>query len=139
MFRGEIRPMRQEDLAQVERIQKEAAEAAAWPTIEYLAQDATVAVEGGAVVAFAVCRHLGGGEHELLNVAVARQERRRGIASVLIRHLMERSPGSWFLEVRESNSGARALYSALGFAVAGRRKRYYSQPLEDAVVMSVRS
>ena len=40
-----------------------------------------------------------------------------------------------FLEVRESNGAARALYAALGFTELARRKAYYSNPREDAVVM----
>jgi ribosomal-protein-alanine N-acetyltransferase len=40
-----------------------------------------------------------------------------------------------FLEVRESNSAARRLYGALGFAQVGRRRNYYRRPTEDAVVL----
>jgi ribosomal-protein-alanine N-acetyltransferase len=39
------------------------------------------------------------------------------------------------LEVRESNAAARTLYARWGFTVAGRRKRYYSHPTEDALLM----
>jgi ribosomal-protein-alanine N-acetyltransferase len=40
-----------------------------------------------------------------------------------------------FLEVRESNGGARALYASRGFEVAGRRAKYYRKPVEDALVL----
>jgi ribosomal-protein-alanine N-acetyltransferase len=40
-----------------------------------------------------------------------------------------------YLEVRESNAPARALYAAHGFQEAGRRKEYYRRPVEDAVVL----
>ena len=42
-----------------------------------------------------------------------------------------------FLEVRSSNSGARALYAALGFSQEGRRRNYYQDPAEDALVLSI--
>jgi ribosomal-protein-alanine N-acetyltransferase len=41
-----------------------------------------------------------------------------------------------FLEVRESNAGARAFYSKMGFVEAGRRKNYYREPAEDALLLS---
>jgi ribosomal-protein-alanine N-acetyltransferase len=41
-----------------------------------------------------------------------------------------------FLEVRESNGGARAFYSGLGFAQQGRRRKYYQDPVEDALLLS---
>jgi len=40
-----------------------------------------------------------------------------------------------FLEVRESNTAARALYGSRGFREIGRRKNYYRRPVEDALVM----
>jgi len=40
-----------------------------------------------------------------------------------------------FLEVRESNAPARALYTAQGFKEVGRRKQYYRRPVEDAIVL----
>ena len=42
-----------------------------------------------------------------------------------------------FLEVRESNVSARALYVKLGFAEIGKRKKYYSNPTEDAILMKL--
>jgi ribosomal-protein-alanine N-acetyltransferase len=47
----------------------------------------------------------------------------------------ERGAAELELEVREGNHGAIALYGGLGFVVSGRRKGYYSAPVEDAVLM----
>jgi len=43
--------------------------------------------------------------------------------------------GRWFLEVRESNIAALATYQSLGFHLNGKRKRYYHNPVEDAIVL----
>jgi len=89
----------------------------------------------GAVRGWAAVRSLGGGESELLQVEVAEGYRRRGLASALLAAALD---GTVFLEVRESNAAAIALYSTLGFLVTGRRKDYYSGPPEDALVMERR-
>jgi ribosomal-protein-alanine N-acetyltransferase len=47
----------------------------------------------------------------------------------------DRLPGTFFLEVRSSNTAAQALYAGLDFKPAGRRPRYYDSPVEDAIVM----
>jgi ribosomal-protein-alanine N-acetyltransferase len=57
----------------------------------------------------------------------------------LIRAALKAHPGEVFLEVRESNTAARALYAKLGFSDAGTRPKYYSEPEESAVVMRIRS
>ena len=73
----------------------------------------------------------------LMNVAVAPEMRRRGVAAALIREMFERSgSGARFtLEVRESNQPAIAMYERLGFQRAGRRQRYYQDNGEDALIM----
>lgn len=77
-------------------------------------------------------------EWELENIVVAEEFRRRGIGRRLLTEFMEHARGqsgrAIFLEVRESNQSARALYGRLGFEAAGVRKAYYSNPLEDAVL-----
>ena len=86
----------------------------------------------GAVRGWAAVRGLGAGESELLQVEVAAGYRRRGLA----RRLLEAAlAGTVFLEVREGNAGAIALYSTLGFVTVGRRRGYYAGPVEDALVM----
>ena len=88
----------------------------------------------GYVIAFAV-----GEDAELLNVAVESKFRGKGLAGQMLDAvLMElggRGVRTAFLEVRESNSAARALYGSRGFTEIGRRRNYYRRPVEDALVM----
>lgn len=73
----------------------------------------------------------------LMNVAVSPQHRRRGVATELIERLFGAAgTGSRFtLEVRVSNIGAIAMYEGFGFRSAGRRRRYYNDNGEDALIM----
>lgn len=88
----------------------------------------------GYAIAFAV-----GEDGEVLNVAVEPGFRGRGLAGrmldALLIELGARGVRTAFLEVRESNRAARALYGSRGFTEIGRRKAYYRRPVEDAVVM----
>lgn len=76
---------------------------------------------------------------ELGNVAVAESRRGGGIGTMLVDavllHASERGVREIFLEVRKSNSGAQNLYKGFGFYEVGRRKNYYVEPVEDALVM----
>ena len=78
-------------------------------------------------------------EAEVLNLAVAGQSRRRGIGGGLLDAglgiIRERGAREVFLEVRESNAAAIALYTSRGFAALSRRARYYRNPVEDALVL----
>jgi ribosomal-protein-alanine N-acetyltransferase len=78
-------------------------------------------------------------EGELTNIAVAPGSRRRGIARILLADVIEeagrRGTAHLYLEVRASNQAALALYARAGFREVGRRHRYYSGPVEDAIVM----
>ncbi len=78
-------------------------------------------------------------EGEILNLAVAPARHRGGIGRALVARtlatLARRGASRVFLEVRESNAAARALYAALGFGEVGRRPRYYRRPVEDAIVL----
>jgi [ribosomal protein S18]-alanine N-acetyltransferase len=87
----------------------------------------------------------GAGEMHLLNITVAPAVQSRGHARLmidaLIAHCRERAAHALWLEVRQSNARARAIYTRLGFVQQGVRKGYYPAPLgrrEDAVVMSLR-
>ena len=95
---------------------------------------------GGAVAGFIVSRLIGPELH-VYNVAVRPELRRRGVAARLLRTALEWGQRNGahlaFLEVREGNSAAQNLYRGCGFAVAGRRCRYYVAPVEDAILMSV--
>ncbi len=78
---------------------------------------------------------------DITNVAVLPAFRQKGLAKELMTALMTAAKGQGItriqLEVRETNTAARALYEALGFTVDGKRKRYYRRPDEDAVLMSL--
>ncbi len=78
-------------------------------------------------------------EGEILRVAVLPQYRRRGFARMLVLHLIEDAKAlgllSLELEVRENNHAARKLYENLGFEAVGRRKNYYKNPTEDALLL----
>jgi ribosomal-protein-alanine N-acetyltransferase len=81
-----------------------------------------------------------GAEWELENIVVAPETQEKGIGTRLLNELLARAQqaksNAVFLEVREANSAARALYEKLGFQQSGRRKSYYSNPLEDAILYS---
>jgi ribosomal-protein-alanine acetyltransferase len=93
--------------------------------------------EPPAIIGFLVSHNVDQ-EWELENIAVAEPARRRGVGKLLLSELSAnaRTGGGAeiFLEVRESNQNARALYSTLGFQEQGSRKSYYSNPEEDAVL-----
>ena len=94
---------------------------------------------GSGVMGFLIARRVAD-EMEILNLAVEAGIRRRGVASGLLETAFQSGRASGakraFLEVRVSNAGAIAFYQRLGFAPAGRRPRYYSDPPEDALVLS---
>jgi [ribosomal protein S18]-alanine N-acetyltransferase len=78
-------------------------------------------------------------EGEIADVAVAPAARRRGIARhLLVRvmvELVQAGVRTLYLEVRESNVPAKALYASLGFEQVGRRRGYYQHPSEDALLL----
>ena len=75
------------------------------------------------------------------NIAVLPSARRQGVASALLEefHSYGRAHGltNLFLEVRPSNAGAAALYRKMGYKEVGRRKNYYLDPKEDAIIMKL--
>ena len=79
------------------------------------------------------------GSGEILNLAVAPEFRRRGIGDALLEEGLRAFRGlratEVFLEVRESNHSAQALYLARGFRPVGQRASYYRNPREDALVL----
>ena len=92
-----------------------------------------------ALAAFLVARH-SPPEWELENIVVAPEVRGTGIGKKLMDTLLvqarQTSSDAVLLEVRESNAAARRLYEKLGFRETGRRKAYYANPGEDAVLYS---
>lgn len=92
---------------------------------------------GCGIVGFLVARQMAP-EWEIENIVVAPKVRRKGIGRQLVDALLaaagETNSESVFLEVRESNAAARKLYESAGFQQNGRRKSYYSDPPEDAIL-----
>ncbi len=76
-------------------------------------------------------------ETEILALAVGPRRRRQGLGRALLGALVGSRRGRIHLEVRESNVAARALYHWAGFTTTGRRRQYYSDPPEDAVLMQL--
>jgi ribosomal-protein-alanine N-acetyltransferase len=81
-------------------------------------------------------------QSELGNVAVTPEARGMGVGGALVdtvvERVKERGAHELFLEVRESNHVAQSIYRERGFVVVGRRRSYYAQPTEDALVMRLR-
>lgn len=80
-------------------------------------------------------------EAHVSTIAVAPAWRRRGLGAWLllsiIYHALDRDAGVVSLEVRETNHGAQTLYTQFGFVNVGRRRRYYRDTGEDAVLMDL--
>ena len=90
------------------------------------------------VVGFCILRRIAD-EGELLRIAVDKSHRRCGIADMLMNAALgwaeENALLSVYLEVREGNNAAIALYKKHGFVKAGLRKGYYDKPVENAVIL----
>jgi len=84
---------------------------------------------------------MGADELHINNVAVRDIYRRRGIGRALLNHILEAGKRAGvpcaFLELRAGNTAALALYEEFGFHVSARRSKYYSEPVEDALVMTI--
>lgn len=80
-------------------------------------------------------------EGQITNIAIAPEYRRDGYGAMmtrkLIRELFKKGMNEIFLEVRISNVAALTMYRRLGFTVKGLRKGYYTDPVEDAYIMSL--
>ncbi len=140
----EIRCLGPLDIETVVAIERSSPEASQWSWADYerVARGELhgwVAEDAGKVVGFLVAR-AAADEMEVLNLAVHPMARRAGVGSRLLEQAfaMARRMGARraFLEVRESNARAIAFYHRQGFAVTARRPRYYSDPVEDALVLS---
>jgi ribosomal-protein-alanine N-acetyltransferase len=94
------------------------------------------ALAGEELLGYLVCSRYDQVWH-LMNVAVAPEHRRMGVASRLIQRLLEEAGRGlpFTLEVRVSNRQAIAMYEGLGFRSAGVRPRYYQDNGEDALIM----
>jgi [ribosomal protein S18]-alanine N-acetyltransferase len=139
-----IRPFHAVDMPAIAEVMRDSTEAAAWPPESYakLAESLggllLVCEASSQPVGFLAGRQAAD-EAEILNIAVHRDFRRKGVASALLLAALDQfhrcAITRVFLEVRESNFPARELYERHGFAPSGRRKAYYLHPTEDAVCM----
>ena len=138
-----IRPATPADIPHLIALERHAATAAHWTEADYQRLFAAegperlaLVLEEAEIVAFIVARGVGA-EWEIENVAVAGPARRRGLGTRLLGELLNRLRArrveSVFLEVRESNRAARALYEKWAFVESGRRAGYYRDPVETAV------
>lgn len=136
------------DLTHIRQLAAQASTAAHWSSSQY---DSLFAAEGPKriaviatreagpepLVAFLVARCLDD-EWEIESVVVDENERRSGVGSALVRFIATEAAASGarsvLLEVRESNGQAVRLYERIGFRCEGRRKGYYDDPAEDALL-----
>jgi [ribosomal protein S18]-alanine N-acetyltransferase len=140
----EIRSMEEEDLDQILSIEQKSfvepwsrklfLETLAFSlSRNYVLETASKKILGYAN--FYVVQH----EAHMLNIAVHPEWRKQGLAATLLGHtirdLSDRGVREFFLEVREGNGDAISLYRKFGFDFIGRRKKYYVETNEDALVM----
>jgi len=141
-----IRPMVQEDLEEVTRLER-VSQPNPWTAGHFMQElenpFATVDLlfSGGALAGY-LCSWLLCGELHVQNVVTAPECRRRGVAAALLQHVIDRARRqgveSAFLEVRAGNAAAIALYRRFGFTVVSKRRRYYADG-EDALLMERRA
>ena len=142
-----VRPAVYNDLPRLVEIAGHSATAAQWQQDDYLklfapetqhTRTALVIEQDGGVMGFIVGRKVDH-EWEIENVVVSGTARRNGLGSRLLGEFLNvvRKFGGCdiFLEVRESNAAARALYEKWAFVESGRRKSYYLNPAEDALIL----
>lgn len=136
--------MQSGDLTAVMSIQSACPEIAQWTTRDYARvvegdMSGWIAEEAADISGFIVARRVAN-DLEILNFAVQPGWRHRGIGAGLLREAL-----AWaatfhaekaFLEVRVSNLAAIRFYEHNGFEVTGRRSRYYTAPMEDALVLT---
>jgi [ribosomal protein S18]-alanine N-acetyltransferase len=144
MLELELRRLELSDLDAIERIER-----ASYPTpwsrsmfASELAKPSSLSFgavdETGTLVGYLVLSRYVDAWH-VMNVAVAPEKRRQGIASALLHRLLELTEDDalrgYTLEVRTSNLGAIRLYERFGFTRKGVRRGYYTDNREDALIM----
>ena len=140
-----IRSAALNDVPAILAIEQPAPGAAHWTSEQYnkLVNSGVVLVaEAAGQLCGFVCAQAVAGDWEIENLVVSAEFLRRGIANELVRELIRRAksePASaMLLEVRESNLPARGLYEKHGFREVGRRRVYYRDPVEDAILYALR-
>jgi len=138
-----IRPATSADVSAMMALEKHAVTAAHWSPLQYEEVFATreprrvaLVIERDGIQGFLVARAVDR-EWEIENMAVSGPARRHGLGTRLLGEFLDRArlggAEMVFLEVRESNHAARALYEKWAFVQSGRRKGYYCVPEEDAI------
>ncbi len=146
-----IRSLKELDVDRLEEIARGLSQAPQWARSVYaslaggvdrervvlVAEDA----RRGLIAGFVVARLIPP-EAELESIAVAEEFQRRGVAQELFMALAlelgRKGVAEILLEVREGNGAALGLYRSLGFLEEGRRRGYYGDPIEDAVLMRLK-
>jgi ribosomal-protein-alanine N-acetyltransferase len=146
-----IRPATSADIAALMELERASPTAAHWTEQQYrelfhggserlvIVAEFEASSGDGTLAGFLVARRIAP-DWELENIVVAASARRNGLGTRLLQTLFARASEtntkSVFLEVRESNTAARALYERSGFRQTGNRKSYYTNPLEHAILYS---
>lgn len=144
-----IRPANLGDLPALIALEQQSPSAAHWSEARYralfepgISQRQVLVAErpGGATLGFLVAHHIAT-DWELENIVVDLRARRIGVGTRLLEALIDSAKVAQghllFLEVRESNFPARGFYEKLSFQQNGRRKAYYNDPREDAILYSL--
>ena len=141
--RFSIRLARAEDLASLLEIERDSPTAAHWQELDYrkaISQSerlVLVAARDSRVLGFLVAS-VATEEWELENIAVAAPARRRGVGRGLMQALIVRARRAKAVEIRQeiraSNAIAQQLGQSVGFVEEGRRRKYYRDPAEDALL-----
>lgn len=137
-----VRRMSAQDVVAALSILEESPEASLWSReslLESAAQGAAWTADlDGRMAGFLIGR-AAADEFEILNLAIGEACRRRGVATKLVRFVLQEAQSAGarqsFLEVRASNQGGIALYTRLGFRLLGCRPNYYRNPVEDAALL----
>lgn len=140
-----IRKMRREDVAEVAELEKKIfpdawSENAILETWKQRQTMLLIALEDRKIIGYLILYFVLE-DGEIARIAVADEYRRKGVAGKMLRELAllcrENGVNRLMLDVRESNEPAKAFYARQGFEVDGIRKDYYTNPVENAVLMSV--
>lgn len=141
-----IRPMQEEDLAEVIAIE-ESLFSDSWSlqgfqsTLKQPDTNFLVAVDAGLGIVGYCGSYRALDEAEIVNVAVRKDCQNRGFGRKLVEQLVAEETAAgiscFILEVRSSNLAAQHLYGEIGFKPIGIRRRFYDNPVEDAIIMQM--
>ena len=140
-----VRPKTDEDLEAITRLEEECFTDSWSPALmsQMFASEFDkiyVLEDEGRIIGYADVRNMYG-DCDLMNICVTADARGRGGASLLMERIMAQArfedASQILLEVRKSNAAAIALYKKFGFTELGVRRDYYTNPVEDAIIMII--